>query len=183
MSARVAALERRVKEIGPSIIKAIEERFGGRHTDRATQRGPPEHPVARSYASVAKVPPPPPSPPPMRKQGAGRSRKWWSPEGREERSPGETRGLPRKGQRWEGGPLEWNRQEGVPSCGNRSRRRARSGCEQRRKQGGQRTNSGNKNGYSPLHTADIRSDSNIKRGIQYDLCRSHCKGQAERPTQ
>ena len=38
-SERLAALERRIEEIGPSIIRAIEERFRGRHHSPEARRG------------------------------------------------------------------------------------------------------------------------------------------------
>jgi hypothetical protein len=60
-SARLAALERKVEEIRPCIIRAIEERFEGRqlHNPETRQRLP-EHTVTGRSATAAEKPPTPP---------------------------------------------------------------------------------------------------------------------------
>lgn len=71
LSARVSALERQIGEIGPSIIKAMEERLGSQRTGGAPQRKPSEPAKARSYAAVASIPPSPPPPTFMEGRGNG----------------------------------------------------------------------------------------------------------------
>ena len=54
-SARLAALERRVEEIGPSIIRAIEERFRGRHHSPEGRRGT-SHSSTRCTTQTTSLP-------------------------------------------------------------------------------------------------------------------------------
>ena len=54
-SARLATLERRVEEIGPSIIRAIEERFRGRHHSPEAQRGK-SHSATRCTTQTTSLP-------------------------------------------------------------------------------------------------------------------------------
>ena len=54
-SARLATLERRVEEIGPSIIRAIEERFRGRHHSPEAQRGK-SHSATRCATQTTSLP-------------------------------------------------------------------------------------------------------------------------------
>lgn len=61
MSARLDALERRIEEIGPSIIRAIEERFGGRQLNNPeTRKRVPEHSATSRSTTVAEKQPTPP---------------------------------------------------------------------------------------------------------------------------
>jgi hypothetical protein len=60
-SARLAALEKRVEEIRPSIIRAIEERFEGRQLHYLeTRQRLPEHTATGRSATAAEKPPTPP---------------------------------------------------------------------------------------------------------------------------
>jgi hypothetical protein len=54
-SARLAALERKVEEIGPSIIRAIEERFRGRQRSPEARRRT-EHSPTRSTTHLPRLP-------------------------------------------------------------------------------------------------------------------------------
>jgi hypothetical protein len=57
-SARLAALERRVEEIGPSIIRVIEERFGGRRL-RSPETWQRRSEPSATGCTAAKISPPP----------------------------------------------------------------------------------------------------------------------------
>jgi hypothetical protein len=55
-SERLAALERRIEEIGPSIIRGIEERFGDRLCSSPEARRRTEHSAMRPTTQVSSLP-------------------------------------------------------------------------------------------------------------------------------
>jgi hypothetical protein len=58
-SERISRLEKRMEEFGPKILRAIEERFGGRRPRTPEPRNKADHSAAPRAAQITPLPPPP----------------------------------------------------------------------------------------------------------------------------
>jgi hypothetical protein len=170
VNARPADLVRGVEEIRPSILRAIEKRFGGHLLNNPeTRQRMTEHPGTSRYTTAAEKP----LTPPLRKQEGEEWKVVASKSARrkeaKERMATDVRNGEKRG-----------KDCGANTAGEAAANAATPGkddgttqTEQRRSCNENRTDVGIEDGHAPSHTANVCGDPYAQRGSKNDICRNN----------
>jgi hypothetical protein len=152
-NALLADLERRVKEIRPSILRAIEKRFGCHLLNNPeTRQRTTEHPVTGRSATAAEKPP---TPPPRKQEEEWKVVASKRVRRKETRERGKKRGK-------DCGPNTTG--EATANAATPGKDDGISQTEQRRSCNENRTDAGIEDSHAPPHTANICGDPHTQRG-------------------
>nr|XP_033200251.1 uncharacterized protein LOC117162488 [Bombus vancouverensis nearcticus] len=163
---RIEALERIVKEMGSSIIRTIEERFGGRRqripeAGRCTGRS-----ATRRVIQTASLP---------REQEGG---EWRVADAKKKRMKKKQKKTAAAG----GETARKGATVAPPMRGGQQQPQSRAtGAPTQRRRNEQRTVAGTQDGHAPSRTANIRGDSNAERGSKDIVRRRARSSQSEGP--